>query len=352
MDKALRDLIDYIQFTENVAAQIHGILDEAEIFRIVTDEFVRSERSMAGIMMLAEGGRSLRVAQVSLSTDIIRTLEQMAASAIEEFRSELDESSILWRVIRDEMTVQTTRREISRALLPEPLATRVLEIIGFETEPSIATPLYRHGKATGILMMMAPQLAEYFIPSVRNLARHISAALDLAEEHAERKRAEELLRKHRDQLEDLVRERTSSLEEANTALRVMLKTADRVKGEMEEAVTFNVKRFVLPYIEDLKKTGLTEKQKTCVEMLERSLSEVTEPFLQGVPVQALTLTPTELTVANLIKQGKTTKEIADYLGMSIRTVETHRYNIRSKLGLKNRTVNLRTYLTSVREMPV
>jgi hypothetical protein len=57
MDKALRDLIEYIQFTENVAAKIHGVLDEAEIFRIVTEEFVRSERSLAGIMMLAEDGR-------------------------------------------------------------------------------------------------------------------------------------------------------------------------------------------------------------------------------------------------------------------------------------------------------
>ncbi|MBM3132646.1 MAG: PAS domain S-box protein, partial [Chloroflexi bacterium] len=163
----------------------------------------------------------------------------------------------------------------------------------------------------------------------------------------DRKRAEELLRKHRDHLEKLVKERTSSLEDANTALRVMLKTADQMKAEMEESVLFNVRRFALPYIEELKKCELNAKQRSYLEMLERSLDEVTKPFLQGVPVQALTLTPTEVTVANLIKQGKTTKEIAEMLKMSTRTVETHRYNIRSKLGVNNRTVNLRTYISSV-----
>jgi len=66
--------------------------------------------------------------------------------------------------------------------------------MGYENKSSILTPLYRHGKIIGVFAMSSTSLAEYFIPSVRNLAKHISTALELAEEHAERKRAEERYR--------------------------------------------------------------------------------------------------------------------------------------------------------------
>jgi DNA-binding CsgD family transcriptional regulator len=108
-----------------------------------------------------------------------------------------------------------------------------------------------------------------------------------------------------------------------------------------------VKRFALPYLEELKKIPLNVTQKSYLDMLEKSLDQIIEPFLRSVSAQYLTLTPTEVTVTNLIKQGKTTKEIAAMLNMSIRTVETHRYNIRTKLGLKNSSINLSTYISSL-----
>jgi DNA-binding CsgD family transcriptional regulator len=57
--------------------------------------------------------------------------------------------------------------------------------------------------------------------------------------------------------------------------------------------------------------------------------------------------PNELQVANLIRQGKTSKEVARLLNLSIRTVDSYRDSIRKKLGLKNKKVNLRTYLASL-----
>lgn len=159
-----------------------------------------------------------------------------------------------------------------------------------------------------------------------------------------RKREEELLRKHRDELERLVRERTSNLEEANTALRLMLRKAEEVRSELENTLLSNVKELVLPYVEKLKKSGLNDVQRAYLESLEANLNTITSPFVQGISVSFMNLTPAEIRVADMVKQGKTTKEIAEMLGMSPRTIDTHRYNIRAKLGLKKQKVNLRTHL--------
>jgi len=59
------------------------------------------------------------------------------------------------------------------------------------------------------------------------------------------------------------------------------------------------------------------------------------------------LTPAEIQIASMIKQGLTNKEIANVLDNSVRTVTNHRESIRQKLNLKNTKINLRSFLSSL-----
>ncbi len=95
-------------------------------------------------------------------------------------------------------------------------------------------------------------------------------------------------------LEGLVKERTSNLEEANTALRVMLKKTEEVRIEMEDRILFNVKEFVLPYLERLKKSSLDGMQRSHLDNLEENLNDITSPFLHGISTRYMRLTPTEI----------------------------------------------------------
>jgi len=103
----------------------------------------------------------------------------------------------------------------------------------------------------------------------------------------------------------------------------------------------------VPYLERLEKTGLNASQKTYVGILESNLNDIISPFLRTLSSTYLNISPTEIQVANLVKQGKTTKEIAESLNSSTRAIEFHRDNLRNKLGLKNKKANLRSYLLSL-----
>lgn len=137
------------------------------------------------------------------------------------------------------------------------------------------------------------------------------------------------------------------LEEANTALRVLLRQRDEHKTELEEKILANLKELVIPYIQDLKESDLNPKQMGYVSLLESNLDDLISPFSHKLSMKHLSLTTKEIQVANLVRQGKTTSEIAVLLGVSTNAIVFHRYNIRKKLGLNNQKVNLRSYLLSL-----
>ncbi|MBW2172756.1 MAG: helix-turn-helix transcriptional regulator [Deltaproteobacteria bacterium] len=141
--------------------------------------------------------------------------------------------------------------------------------------------------------------------------------------------------------------KTNELEEMNSALSVLLKQREKDKTELEEKVVVNFKELIVPYVKKLKNNRLDDKQKTCLRMLESNLNDIVSPFAHKLCSKYTCLTPTEIRTAHLVKDGKTTKEIAELLNSSIRTIESHRLSIRTKMGLKNNQTNLRSYLLSM-----
>ncbi|MBW1895293.1 MAG: helix-turn-helix transcriptional regulator [Deltaproteobacteria bacterium] len=116
---------------------------------------------------------------------------------------------------------------------------------------------------------------------------------------------------------------------------------------IEERVLSNIRELVMPFLEKLKSSAIDTKQKSYANIVESNLEDIISPFSHRLSVKHLKLTPAEIQISNLIKQGKTTKEIANLLNLSDRTIETHRKNIRRKIGIRNKSENLRTHLMNI-----
>ncbi len=159
------------------------------------------------------------------------------------------------------------------------------------------------------------------------------------------KQAEDALNNANKRLEEKVKERTAEIHEKNTALKVLLDQRGDDKKKLEETMMSNVKELLIPNLTRLKSGALSSKQQTALNVLEANLNEIISPFSNSLSSSFMKLTPTEIQVANFIKHGSSSKDIADSLYLSQRTVDTHRYNIRKKLGLSRKSINLRTYLS-------
>jgi PAS domain S-box-containing protein len=188
---------------------------------------------------------------------------------------------------------------------------------------------------------------------LRDNKKQVKSILCVIRDISKRREAEEALKKSRkmlhlakNKLEEKVRQRTSELEERNIALKVLLDQRDQDKKKLEETIISNIRTLIEPNLTQLKNSRINRKQKAAIKVLESNLNEITSPFLNRLSSTYLKLTLTEIQVANFLKHGATTKEIAESLNLSQRTIDTHRFNIRKKIGIKGKSINLKTYLSS------
>jgi len=142
MDKPLRDLIEIIHFTGDLSAKIHGLLDEAEIYRTVKEEFIESKKYTVTILSLTDDGSKLRIAMTSQPTGMLRAAERATGLRMKEYKIDLNKSSIFSQVVMGAETVQVNLSDLVGEFLPKPLAYLVIKIMGYEKK-TILTPLYR-----------------------------------------------------------------------------------------------------------------------------------------------------------------------------------------------------------------
>jgi DNA-binding NarL/FixJ family response regulator len=167
------------------------------------------------------------------------------------------------------------------------------------------------------------------------------------------KKTEKKLRQSHTEMESKVHKRTLELQvknqeisDANTTLRVLLEQQEKSKKEIEETISKNLKENIYPYL-DILKEALQDKQETAyLTIIENNIHKITSSFNKKLSSELLNLTPREIQVANLIRQGRSSKDIAELLNLTPGTIEFYRQNLRKKLGISGQKTNLRSYLLS------
>ncbi len=137
------------------------------------------------------------------------------------------------------------------------------------------------------------------------------------------------------------------LEEANITLKTILDFRESEKRELQASMVSAIRQLLVPSLERLKSARLDDVYKKELEVLEITLRELASPSIQSLAGHQLGLTPTELHVAMLVREGRSSKEISTLLNISTETVAFHRRNIRKKLQIHGKSKNLREKLLSL-----
>lgn len=181
------------------------------------------------------------------------------------------------------------------------------------------------------------------VTSVRDSDGELMYTLAMVEDISDRKAVERALRKREAELEV----QANYLEEANAALKMLLRKRDEDKTNLQNDVLANVQELLFPYIAQLKKIEKNQQQLSYLNIIEDNLKHIVSPFGFKISSMLKKLTPKEIQIAGMVKAGMTSKEISELMGITPRTVDFHRDSIRQKLEIKNKKINLRSHLLTL-----
>lgn len=188
------ELIWYMQFLEQISIRIQGLEAEEEIYQLINSEFSQNSQGqyLVGLLMLTPQKDKLRVI-TSIEDRNIHKAEKIAGIKLSNFYIDLGKSSIYSQAVREGRTIQTSSADIMKELFPWPLAKILTNVLGLENNFPIISPIYVQQNIIGAVSLNTCHLADYLIPSVQNLAMHISAAVKFAREKQRRLKAEQKL---------------------------------------------------------------------------------------------------------------------------------------------------------------
>jgi DNA-binding CsgD family transcriptional regulator len=173
--------------------------------------------------------------------------------------------------------------------------------------------------------------------------QHIFGVIEYVRDITRQREEEEAL----ENLKRRLRFQTRTLQEQEIALNVLLREGRKDEQRVAASVRSNVDALVAPLLERLKQRAGRDDLLELIRLIETRLRELTVPFVRVLVLGDYGLTPRELEVASLVREGKTTKEIAGLFGVSVKAVEFHRLRIREKLGIAHSTRNLASFLRAI-----
>lgn len=182
---------------------------------------------------------------------------------------------------------------------------------------------------------------------IKRITRERTSFQLLQQEIAKRCHSETNLSRQKKTLLEQVQRQKEELMEANAALRIMLRQRDMEQNESRSSLTTRFFKEIAPYLEKLKQSQLQEVQKHYLDIVTMNLENIFNPASQGRSFTHKPFTEMETRIVNLMKQKKTSKEIAKLLQVSTGTIQTHRENIRKKLQITNTKKSLFKTILSI-----
>lgn len=147
--------------------------------------------------------------------------------------------------------------------------------------------------------------------------------------------------------ENILKETKDRLEKLNMGLQVLIEHREQEMRRLEENVVENANKLIAPYIDKMDKERMSGRNRAYLELIAANLDQLVSPLARNLTSEMANLTPAQIQIADLVRKGKTTKEIAAALNISSNAVSVQRFKIRKRLKILNRKINLRFYLETL-----
>lgn len=248
--KSLEDLTEIIRLTEDVSTKLYGQLNHSQIFEKVAEEFSKSKSYDVIIAALTDCNEKLQFVTTSIAKGVISKAVEITGRPMDDYLFDLSSTGAMYFVIKEAKTVFTPIEEFLESLFPNPLVKLILKLTGFSGQRMIITPIFSGGTVVGAISVNSASMEALLEPSVRNLAKHISNALEIAKQQKENEKHWQELKESREVYHSLFEHKGSAtviVEEDTTILEVNKKFEELSgykKSELEGK--FKFPQFVAP----------------------------------------------------------------------------------------------------------